>query len=100
MKTKKWTDVRRQLSPEREKATRKWVAKKVLEADLASMRKLVGKTQTQVSESAAIAQGELSKLERRDDHLVSTLRRYVTALGGELDIIARFGDKMIKLRGV
>ena len=100
MKTKKWADVRRQLSPAREMATREWVAQRVLEADLASMRKLVGKTQEQVSASAAIAQGELSKLERREDHLVSTLRRYVAALGGELDIIARFGDKMIKLRGV
>jgi hypothetical protein len=38
------------------------------------------KTQEQMSESAAFAQGELSKLERRDDHLVSTLRRYVDAM--------------------
>ena len=100
MKTKKWADVRRRLSPEREKATREWVAKRVIEADLASMRKMVGKTQVEVSRDAAIAQGELSKIERRGDHLVSTLRKYVTALGGELDVVARFGDKTVKLHGV
>jgi hypothetical protein len=36
------------------------------------------------------SQGEVSAIERRTDHYVSTLRRYVTAMGGELEIIARF----------
>jgi hypothetical protein len=43
---------------------------------------------------------ELSKIERRDDHLLSTLRRYVAALGGELEVVAVFGNERIALKGV
>ena len=45
-------------------------------------------------------QSEVSKAERRDDHLLSTLRRYIEALGGELEVVARFGDKSVRLKGV
>ncbi|MEE9263533.1 MAG: type II toxin-antitoxin system RelE/ParE family toxin [Vicinamibacteria bacterium] len=37
---------------------------------------------------------------RRENHLVSTLRRYVEALGGELEIVASFGDKRVRLQGI
>jgi hypothetical protein len=71
-----------------------------LELNLRAVRELAGKTQTEVAASAGATQGEISTTERRSDHLVSTLRRYVTALGGELEIVARFGNKAVKLRGV
>jgi hypothetical protein len=48
-------------------------------------------------------QGDISRLEGRtgfDDCVVSTLRRYVAALGGQLDLVAAFGDKRIILTGV
>ncbi len=35
-----------------------------------------------------------------DDHLLSTLRRYVTALGGQLEVVAVFDNKRIALKGV
>jgi hypothetical protein len=44
-----------------------------------------------------MTQSELSRLESRDDHLTSTLRRYVEALGGTLEISAVFGGRRIKL---
>ena len=34
---------------------------------------------------------------RRDDRLLSTLRRYVEALGGRLDLVADFGDRTVRL---
>jgi transcriptional regulator with XRE-family HTH domain len=64
------------------------------------MRELIGKTQADLAEEAKTSQGEISEAERRKDHLVSTLRRYVKALGGELEVIARFGDRSVKLHGV
>jgi transcriptional regulator with XRE-family HTH domain len=64
------------------------------------VRELIGKTQVDLAEAAGTSQGEISEAERRKDHLVSTLRRYVKGLGGELEIVARFGDKMVKLHGV
>ena len=45
-----------------------------------------------------IRQGSLSKIEHQDDLLVSTPRRYVEALGGELEISARFMDRTVTLR--
>jgi hypothetical protein len=45
-----------------------------------------------------------AKLFEEDDYpsedIVASLRRYVEALGGELEVIARFGDKTVKLHGV
>jgi transcriptional regulator with XRE-family HTH domain len=42
-------------------------------------------------------QSAISRLERRTDMYISTLRRYVQALGGELDIIARFPDGSVRV---
>lgn len=67
---------------------------------LQELRKLSGKTQAEVADLLGKTQSELSRLERRDDHLLSSLRRFVEALGGELEVVARFGDKCVKLHGV
>lgn len=71
-----------------------------LEVSLRELRKLAGVTQGQVSDAMGMDQGQISRFERADDRLLSTLRRYVEALGGELEITARIGDKTVRLRGV
>ena len=100
MRTQTWKDIRRKASPDKEAASHRWVEHELLEMSLRDLRETAGKTQVEVAAATEIAQGELSKLERRDDHLVSTVRRYVEALGGELEIIARFADKTVRLRGL
>lgn len=55
-------------------------------------------TQEQLATMMGIRQASLSKIEHQDDLLVSTLRRYVEALGGELEIHARFPDRTVALR--
>jgi hypothetical protein len=47
-----------------------------------------------------MSQSELSRAERRSDHMVSTLRRVVKAMGGKLEIRAKFDDDEIRLIGV
>jgi hypothetical protein len=67
-----------------------------------AVREAVGKTQAEVSAHAAMDQGDVSRLEGRkdfEDCLVSTLRRYVAALGGDLELVASFGDRKIILSG-
>jgi predicted transcriptional regulator len=54
---------------------------------LRAMREAVGKTQVDVAGVAEMAQGDVSRLEQREDVKVSTLRRYVRALGGELELV-------------
>jgi CRISPR/Cas system-associated exonuclease Cas4 (RecB family) len=98
---KQWSETRRKyLSTEQIEKNRRWAEQKTLEMNLREVRKLVGKTQKDVEEASVMAQSEVSQVEQREDHLVSTLRKFIEALGGQLDIIARFGDKTIKLKGV
>ncbi len=67
---------------------------------LADLRRLRGLTQVEVAAAAGMDQSELSKAERRPGHRVSTLQRYVEALGGRLEVFARFGSKRVRLKGV
>lgn len=58
-------------------------------SSLAQLRQRAGKTQGDVARVLGISQSDVSKLERRDDVRVSTLRRYVAALGAELEVRVR-----------
>ena len=101
MKVRKWSTLRdATLTPTQKERVNKRVEKEILDLNLRAVRELLGKTQVQLAKKARMSQADLSKAERRSDHLLSTLRRYVEALGGELDVIARFGDKQIRIRGV
>ena len=64
---------------------------------LREIRKDLGRTQVQVASKAGMSQGDLSRLERRSDHLLSTLERYAAALGGELDIAVVRGTRRYPL---
>lgn len=64
---------------------------------LRELRSYTGKTQVAAAAATAMTQPELSRLERRDDFLLSTLRRYVAALGGTLDVIVRLGSSSIRI---
>ena len=64
---------------------------------LSEIRKLAGKSQRQVAVSLGIKQPSLSKLEKQSDMQISTLRRIVNALGGELEVIARFPKGAVKI---
>jgi len=97
---KEWKSLKhKDDTAERRTRVRERVDEALLEMDLRAMRELLGKTQQEVAELLEKSQGQVSTTERRNDHLMSTLRRYVEALGGELEIVANFGDKRIRLRG-
>ncbi len=98
MKLNKWNDLKgARLSPEQAKRVRRRVDAELLEMNLGELRRELGLTQAAVAAAAEMTQGELSRLERRDDHLVSTLRKCVRALGGELEVTAVVGDKRVRL---
>ncbi len=66
---------------------------------LKALRQELALTQAEVGRTAQMTQSELSRVESRNDHLTSTLRRYVEALGGELEIAAVFGPRHDLRRG-
>jgi DNA-binding transcriptional regulator YiaG len=101
MGTKTWSSIKaKNMTPERRARLDREVRKELLELELRELRELAGLTQTEVADVADMTQSELSRFENRDDRLLSTLRRYVNALGGELEVVAVLGDKRVVLRGV
>ncbi len=77
-------------------------AERGVRLSIRSVREAAGRTQIEVAAESQINQGDVSRLEKResfDDCQVSTLRRYLAALGGELELVAVFGDKRIALAG-
>jgi transcriptional regulator with XRE-family HTH domain len=52
----------------------------------------LGLTQTEVAEVAGLSQARISQIESGTATSLATLRAYVTALGGQLDIVARIGN--------
>ena len=77
-------------------------AKRGVHLTMRTVREAVGQTQIDVAQTARMDQSDVSRLENRDDFgdcQVSTLQRYVAALGGHLELVAAFGDKKIILTG-
>jgi DNA-binding XRE family transcriptional regulator len=99
MRTRRWREVlAERRTPEQIAALDSRVAAAVTEMDLRELRIAAGLTQEQMAEALKSAQSEISRLEKRDDYRVSTLREYVHALGGHLEIIAAFGNRRVRLR--
>jgi len=60
---------------------------------LQDLRKARELTQERMAELLGIRQDSISKLEKRTDLLLSTLRGYLNAMGGELELVVKFGDR-------
>lgn len=69
----------------------------LVEMQLQALRKSRNFTQVEVAQVLSVEQNAVSKLERREDMFVSTLRDYVKALGGELHLVASFPDADIRV---
>jgi hypothetical protein len=65
--------------------------------DLRSLRAGLGKTQAEISRAAEMDQGDVSRLEAREDMRISTLGRYARALGGQLEVAIVVGGRRYKL---
>lgn len=65
---------------------------------LPKLRELRGLSQTDIAQRLQINQGAVSRLERRDDMLVGTLRNLISAMGGRLKLIAEFPDRCVDIQ--
>jgi predicted transcriptional regulator len=95
---KKFAALRAQMSEERRARNAERTAALLVAMDLAELRGVLDVTQAELATRLEIAQSNVSRLERRNDMLVSTLRQVVTALGGELRVEAVFPDGVVTLR--
>src|SRR3954470_22884533 len=64
---------------------------------LADLRRAQASTQQQLAQTLGVNQAWISRVERQTDMYLSTLRSYVEALGGELEVSARFDETLIRL---
>ncbi|MGH7905081.1 MAG: helix-turn-helix domain-containing protein, partial [Candidatus Binataceae bacterium] len=97
MKIKPWREIRaRKFPPHKLREIDRAVEAELLEMDLRELREAAGKTQEELAEALKKAQSEISRLESRSDYRLSTLQRYVAALGGELEVVASFGNRRIR----
>ena len=63
------------------------------EMSLQDLRKALTLTQARIAETLGIGQDSVSRLEKRSDLLLSTLRGYIEAMGGSLSLIAEFPNR-------
>jgi DNA-binding XRE family transcriptional regulator len=62
-------------------------------ATLKDLRLAVQQTQEQLAATLGVGQDTISRLEKRSDMLLSTLRHYVESMGGKLELVARFPNR-------
>jgi predicted transcriptional regulator len=99
--TRSWKSVRAaRLTPVAAARAKKRAQVQIEEQSLRELRQGLDLTQVDAAKVAEMTQSELSRLESRGDHRISTLRRYVEALGGQLEVSAVFGGKRVKLTEV
>ena len=67
------------------------------EATLRQLREARERSQQELAKKLHINQAAVSKLERRTDMYLSTLRNYIEAMGGKLEIVARFADQAVRI---
>lgn len=95
-------DVMDQLPPERRKKIDERTDELIAEImSLRDLRKVREQTQAHIAEVLGMTQENISCIEKRNDLLISTLRRHVEALGGRLSLIAKFPDRPpVELTGI
>ena len=92
--TKTLQDKMASLNPERRRKIEAMTAELVVEEkSLRDLRRAFALTQEHLAEVLGVRQESVSRLEKRSDLLLSTLRSYVQAMGGELHLVAQFPNR-------
>lgn len=95
-------DTIKSLRPARRKKIQARAAQLIAEEmSLRDLRQALTLTQERLAETLGIGQDGVSRLEQRSDLLLSTLRTYIEAMGGQLSLVAEFPDREpVKLSGL
>lgn len=91
--------LRKKMTPERRVGNAAATQAMLQDMALAELRLARAKTQTDMARALHVGQPAVAKLENRADMYVSNLRRYIEALGGTLEIVARFPDAVVVVKG-
>ena len=93
-----FAELRARMSPEAKARADAEALRLGEEMDLAEVRRAMKLSQEEIGQVLQIKQGSVAKIEKRADMYVSTLCRFIEAMGGELEIVARFPDHSVKIK--
>jgi transcriptional regulator with XRE-family HTH domain len=95
---KKFRNLVTRMSPEAQARATARAQGMLLEMQLQELRKTKNITQIELAQVMQVEQAAISKIERREDLHLSTLRQYIKALGGELKLVASFPEGDIQVQ--
>ncbi len=95
---KNFRELEAKMPPEARARSDAKTQKMVEEMALNELRQAMGLTQERLAKALRINQAGVSKIESRSDIFVSTLRKAIEALGGELEIRAKFPAGEVRIR--
>jgi DNA-binding transcriptional regulator YiaG len=90
--------LRARMTPEAQVAAEAEAVLLTEQMDLGEVRRALKLSQDEIAQTLQIGQGSVAKIEKRTDMYVSTLRRFIQAMGGELEIVARFPDHAVTIK--
>ncbi len=94
---KKFSELAAKLSPDALDQARAQASLLLSEMPLHELRQARGLSQKMLAEVLNVQQPSISKMEKRTDMYISTLRSHIEAMGGELEVVARFPDGHVKI---
>jgi ribosome-binding protein aMBF1 (putative translation factor) len=94
---KKFAELRAKMSPESQARSTDKAHCLMAEMALNELRRARGMSQEELAIVLHVKQPSVAKFEQRTDTYISTLRDHIRALGGELEIIARFPEGEVKI---
>ncbi len=94
---KKFSNLRQSMSTEAQAKSQAKAKAMLKEMPLHELRRARGLSQETLADILHVQQPAVAKLEKRTDMYLSTLRNHIRAMGGELEIIARFPDGEVRI---
>ncbi|MEF8697730.1 MAG: XRE family transcriptional regulator [Candidatus Accumulibacter sp. UW20] len=94
---KKFADLRAQISPDSQFSAEVRAPAILAEMPLNELRQARGLSQKMLAEVLRVQQPSIAKMEKRTDMYLSTLRSHIEAMGGQLEVVARFPDGAVKI---
>lgn len=94
---RKFSELREQMSPESRARAEARAQAMLAEMPLNELRQARGLSQKMLAEVLHVQQPSIAKIEKRTDMYISTLRSHIEAMGGELEVVARFPDGAVKI---
>lgn len=96
--TKKFLNLRASMSADAQAKSQAKAQTMLQEMPLQELRLARGLSQKTLAKVLQVQQPAVAKMEKRTDMYLSTLRNHIRAMGGELDIIARFPDGEVRVQ--